>query len=63
MKSRELNELSIQELEIKGNEIQQELFNIKFQLHTGRLENTAKVKSLKRDFARFKTMLREKRGQ
>jgi len=63
MKNRDLKDISIQELEIKGNEIQQELFNIKFQLHTGRLENTAKVKSLKRDYARFKTILREKRGQ
>lgn len=63
MKNSDLRELSVQELESKGQEIHQELFNIRFQLHTGRLENTAKIKALKKDFARFKTILREKRGQ
>lgn len=63
MKNSDLRELSVQELESKGQEIHQELFNIRFQLHTGRLENTAKIKDLKKDFARFKTILREKRGQ
>ncbi len=63
MKNSALRDLSEQELEMKGQEIHQELFNIRFQLHTGRLENTAKIKSLKKDFARFKTILREKRGK
>ncbi|MEI7817790.1 MAG: 50S ribosomal protein L29, partial [Desulfuromonadales bacterium] len=34
-------------------------FNLKFQLHTGRLENTSKLKSLRKDIARINTILTE----
>ena len=46
----------------KDEELTQELFNLRFQLHTGRLENTAKLSTVKKDIARVKTILREKRG-
>ncbi len=62
MKSRDLREMTIEELQAKGEEMNKELFNIKFQLHTGRLESTAKLPALRKDIARLKTILREKRG-
>lgn len=62
MKSRDLREMTIEELQAKGEELNKELFNIKFQLHTGRLESTAKLPALRKDIARLKTILREKRG-
>lgn len=62
MKNKDLRELTIEELDIKGKELKKEIFNIKFQLHTGRLENTAKVLALRKDIARLNTIVREKRG-
>jgi large subunit ribosomal protein L29 len=62
MKNRDLRELTLEELDLKGKELKKEIFNIKFQLHTGRLENTAKVLALKKDIARVNTIVREKRG-
>jgi large subunit ribosomal protein L29 len=60
MKADELRNLSTEELQTKSKNMDQELFNLKFQLHTGRLENTSKVKSLKKDIARVKTLIRER---
>lgn len=62
MKSRDLRDMTIEELVTKGEELNKELFNIKFQLHTGRLESTAKLPALRKDIARLKTILKEKRG-
>jgi len=62
MKTKELRDMTIEELDSKEKEIIKELFNIKFQLHTGRLENTAKLSALRKDIARTKTVAREKRG-
>ncbi len=62
MKNSAFKDMTVEELNGKGEELEKELFNIKFQLHTGRLENTAKIGLLKKDIARLKTILREKRG-
>lgn len=62
MNSNDLRELSVEQLCSKELEFKKELFNVKFQLHTGRLENTAKLPALKKDIARLKTILRQKRG-
>ena len=62
MKVNKLKDMSVDELLSKDTELTQELFNLKFQLHTGRLENTAKISSVKKDIARVKTILRGKRG-
>jgi large subunit ribosomal protein L29 len=62
MKNNALKDMTVDELQAKSEELEKELFNIKFQLHTGRLENTAKLGLLKKDRARLKTILREKRG-
>lgn len=62
MKANELRALSQEDLAAKEKELTQELFNIRFQLHTGRLENTAKIDAVRKDIARVKTILQEKRG-
>lgn len=62
MKGTELRGLSIEELEAKSNELRGELFNVKIRKTTGQLENTAKLRTLRRDIARAETVLREKRG-
>ncbi|MEA3544477.1 MAG: 50S ribosomal protein L29 [Thermodesulfobacteriota bacterium] len=57
MKVSEIKDLSVEELQTKTQELQQELFNLRFQLHTGHLENTARVSEVRRDVARVKTVL------
>ena len=56
----ELRELDESELEVKLTEAKQELFNLRFALVTGQLDNSARLKDLRRDIARIKTFLREK---
>ncbi len=62
MRARELRELSIDELVQKGKDLKEELFNLRFQYATGQLENVMRLSQVKRDSARVKTILREKRG-
>ena len=62
MKAKELRDLSVDELSKKATELNQELFNLRFQLHTGHLENSARIPQVRREIARVKTVLREKRG-
>jgi large subunit ribosomal protein L29 len=62
MKVSKLIEMSSDELLTKDKELTQELFNLRFQLHTGRLENTSRVSATKKDIARVKTFIREKRS-
>ncbi len=60
MKASEIKDLSVEELQAKAAELQQELFNLRFQLHTGHLENTARVSQVRKDVARVKTVLSSK---
>ncbi|KXZ38989.1 large subunit ribosomal protein L29 [Alkalithermobacter thermoalcaliphilus JW-YL-7 = DSM 7308] len=60
MKAKELRDMTSQELGQKLNELKAELFNLRFQLATGQLENTARVKAVKKSIARVKTILRER---
>lgn len=62
MKVNKVREMNTDELRAKDAELTQELFNLKFQLHTGRLENSARISMVRKDIARIKTILREKRG-
>ena len=62
MKPNELRKLSAEDLVLKQGELAQELFNLKFQLHTGRLENTAKLKYIRLDIARISTILTENKA-
>ena len=60
MKVSEFKDLSVEELQTRTQELQQELFNLRFQLHTGHLENTARVSQARKDVARVKTVLSSK---
>ncbi|HIJ95181.1 MAG TPA: 50S ribosomal protein L29 [Desulfuromonadales bacterium] len=59
MKAKELRNIPATDLQSKQSESVKELFNLKFQLHTGRLENTSKLKTVRKDIARIKTILAE----
>ena len=61
MKGSELTELGVEELEQKCRETRDELFNARVKHATGQLENTAMLKTLKRDVARIETVLGDKR--
>jgi large subunit ribosomal protein L29 len=60
MKISEIKDLSVEELQTKTQELQQELFNLRFQLHTGHLDNTARVSQVRKNVARVKTVLSSK---
>ena len=60
MKGKDLNELTREELLKKKKDTKEEIFNLRFQHSTGQLENTARLKLLKKDVARIETILRQK---
>ncbi|KIH77136.1 LSU ribosomal protein L29P [Geoalkalibacter ferrihydriticus] len=62
MKGSDLRGLGIAELEKKNAELSQELFNLRFQLHTGHLEKSSRISQVKKDIARVKTVLAQKQG-
>ena len=55
----ELHNLSEQELNVKLAELKEELFNLRFRHATGQLENPNVLKTVKKDIARVKTVIRE----
>ena len=59
MKAKDLRDLSVEELKGKERELNQELFNLRFQKATGQLGNTAMLMKSRRNLARVKTILRE----
>lgn len=59
MKANELRDLSTEQLVEKEQEFKEELFNLRFQLATGQLENTARIKEVRKNIARVKTILRQ----
>ena len=60
MKTNEIRQLDAGRLAERLREIDQELFNLRFQKETGRLTNTARFGQLKVEYARIKTILRER---
>ncbi|MDM8533323.1 50S ribosomal protein L29 [Clostridiaceae bacterium HSG29] len=60
MKASKLREFTTEELNHKIDEFKNELFNLRFQLATGQLENPMVIKAVKIDIARAKTILRER---
>lgn len=60
MKAKELREMSNEELTSQVNALKDELFNLRFQQATGQLENTARLKTVKKDIARIKTIQTER---
>ncbi|KRN89833.1 50S ribosomal protein L29 [Ligilactobacillus ceti] len=59
MTKQEINELTTAEMLEKEKQFKDELFNLRFQLATGQLENTARLKEVRKTIARIKTALRQ----
>lgn len=59
MKANKLRDLSKQEVARKVDDLKQELFNLRFQLATGQLDNPMRIRQVRKDIARAKTILRE----
>ena len=59
MDLKELRQLTSAELAEKAQQLTQELFNLRFQLGTGRLVNPMQIRKAKRNIAQVKTILRE----
>jgi large subunit ribosomal protein L29 len=59
MKAREIRAMTSDELRQKLDDAYEELFNLRFQFSTGRLENFNRLTEVKRDVARLKTVMRE----
>ena len=60
MKTKELRELTVEELNTKLKELSEELFNLRFRHAIGQLENPASLNTCRKDIAKVKTLLREK---
>ncbi|MDI6601280.1 MAG: 50S ribosomal protein L29 [Thermoanaerobacteraceae bacterium] len=60
MKASDIKDMTNGELNQKLSELKEELFNLRFQLATGQLENTSRIKLVRKDIARIKTILRER---
>lgn len=60
MKANKVRDMSVNELEQKLVELKGELFNLRFQMATGQLDNPIRVRDVKKSIARIKTILREK---
>lgn len=58
MKASEIRELSSDDLQAKLKEARAELFNLRFQMATSQLDNTARIKQVKKDIARILTEMR-----
>ena len=61
MKIQDIRDLSTQELEDKIKDLKEELFNLRFQNATNQLDNPMRIVSVKKDIARVKTVLKEKK--
>ncbi len=60
MKADVLRDLTDKELREKLNDSKEELFNLRFQLATGQLENPLRIRTVRKTLARIKTILRER---
>ncbi|RBW67763.1 50S ribosomal protein L29 [Bacillus taeanensis] len=60
MKTNDIRNLTTAEIEQKAKGLKEELFNLRFQLATGQLENPARIREVRKAIARSKTVLRER---
>jgi len=63
LKANELRDMNIQDLRDKLLSQKRELFNLRFQLATGQLENPMQIRNVKKDIARINTIITEKQTQ
>ena len=59
-KAAELRELSDEELVVRVREAKEELFNLRFQMATGQLDNNRRLRTVRHDIARIYTIMRER---
>jgi len=62
MKPSQVREMGSDQLSAKEKELQEQLFRLRVQKSIGQLENAIKVREIRREIARVKTVLREKQG-
>ena len=60
MKTNDIRELTTAEIETKVKALKEELFNLRFQLATGQLENPTRIREVSKAIARMKTVVRER---
>ena len=60
MTAEEIRNLTTAEIEQKAKSFKEELFNLRFQLATGQLENPARIREVRKSIARANTVLRER---
>ena len=60
MKVKEIREMSTEQIRAKVAELKEELFNLRFQLAVNNLENTARIREVRRAIAQCKTVIRER---
>ncbi len=60
VKAKEIRQMSDKELNEKLMDLKSELFNLRFQLATGQLDNPMRIKAVRKDIARIKTIMRER---
>ena len=60
MKAAELRELSADELQQRAQELDEQLFRLRLQKSMGQLESAAKLRPMRKDLARIRTLLKEK---
>ena len=60
MKAQEIRDLTTSEIEEQIKSSKEELFNLRFQLATGQLEETARIRTVRKTIARLKTVARER---
>jgi large subunit ribosomal protein L29 len=60
MKGKEFKDFTAEELQKRKKDFKEELFNLRFQHSTGQLENTGRMRLIKKDIARIETVLRDK---
>jgi large subunit ribosomal protein L29 len=63
MKSQQVREMSEDELRHKERELQEQIFKLRFQKSIGQLDNGMKMREIRRDIARVKTVLRQKESR
>ena len=60
MKAKEIRELTDAEAQAKLRDLRQELFNLRLQQQTARLERPSRIREVRREMARIETILRER---
>jgi large subunit ribosomal protein L29 len=62
LKSEDLRHMTVDQLDDEVLKLKKERFNLRFQRATGQLENTSRVREVRRDIARIRTIARQKRA-